>query len=135
MKSFPLKLLAADKVFFDGQCTSLVVPVEDGQYGILADHSNVVLAIVPGLAEIKSGDEEILAVVTYGICKVRHGEVIMLVESCDNAAEVDEAVARRELEATLEIKERKKDRINIQNAEIKIAKALDRIRHKGGGNY
>lgn len=40
MKAFHLKLLAADKVFFDGECASLVAPSADGQYGI--DRKSVV---------------------------------------------------------------------------------------------
>ena len=40
MSTFPLKLLAADNVFFDGECSSLTVPSTDGQYGILAKHCN-----------------------------------------------------------------------------------------------
>ena len=36
MKSFRLKLLAADKAFYDGECLSLTVPSPDGKYGILA---------------------------------------------------------------------------------------------------
>ena len=49
MAVFSLKLLAADKVFYDGECASLVVPSADGQYGILANHCNAVIAVIPGV--------------------------------------------------------------------------------------
>ena len=38
MKPFYLKVVASDKVFFDGMCVSLVIPIDDGSMGILADH-------------------------------------------------------------------------------------------------
>lgn len=36
MRTFQMHLLEADKVFFEGECESLVVPTTVGQYGILA---------------------------------------------------------------------------------------------------
>ena len=42
MRTFQMHLLEADKVFFEGECESLVVPTTVGQYGILAGHSNMI---------------------------------------------------------------------------------------------
>ncbi len=128
MKTFPLTLLASDKVFYQGDCTSLIIPVEDGQYGILANHANTVVAVFPGIAEIDTGEAKISAVVSYGMVKIEKGKVLFLTESCENAEDIDEILAKKELEESLSLKARQKDRINIQNAEIKIAKALERIK-------
>ena len=48
MKPFDLHVLTMNKPFFEGKCSSLVVPIKSGQYGILADHCNWVSVIVPG---------------------------------------------------------------------------------------
>ena len=48
MKTFPLRVLAPERTFFDGACTSLTVPSIDGIYGLMAQHEDIVLAIVPG---------------------------------------------------------------------------------------
>lgn len=48
MKSFHLELLAADHPLYIGPCESLTVSTLDGKYGILANHSNMILAVVPG---------------------------------------------------------------------------------------
>ena len=45
---FHLRVLASDRAFYDGDCESLTVPVSDGELGILAHHSNLVAAVVPG---------------------------------------------------------------------------------------
>ena len=34
MKTFPLRVLAPERTFFDGACTSLTVPSIDGMYGL-----------------------------------------------------------------------------------------------------
>ena len=49
MRTFQMHLLEADKVFFEGECESLVVPTTVGQYGILAGDSNIISALVPGV--------------------------------------------------------------------------------------
>ena len=83
MKSFRLKLLAADKAFYDGECLSLTVPSPDGKYGILAEHCNAVIAVTPGIALFTTADgQKISAFVASGIVKIEHGQALMLVESC-----------------------------------------------------
>ena len=48
MKTFALHILSPDRTFYDGECESLVLPIVDGKYGIMADHSNTIAAVVPG---------------------------------------------------------------------------------------
>lgn len=129
--SFHLKLLAADKVFFDGECSSLVVPSADGQYGILANHCNAVVAVVPGVAEVTPADgEKTIAFVASGIVKIENGKVLMLVESCENAKDVNEAWAKNAIKEAKEELARKESRFNVLSAEIKIARALNRLKAK-----
>ena len=59
MKPFYLKVVASNKVFFEGMATSLTVPIDDGSVGVLADHANTVMVIASGEIGIKteSGEE------------------------------------------------------------------------------
>ena len=45
---FHLDILAASVPFYRGECVSLVVPTTDGEFGILANHSNAVGAVCAG---------------------------------------------------------------------------------------
>ena len=130
MANFSLKLLAADKAFFDGECSSLIVPSADGQYGILANHCNAVIAVIPGIAEIKANGEETVAFVSSGIVKIEKGKVLMLVESCENAKDVNEAWAKNALKEAKDEIARKESRFNVLSAEVKIARALNRLKAK-----
>ena len=47
MENFPVHILAADEPFYEGPCQSISVPTTTGMYGVLAHHTNVILAIVP----------------------------------------------------------------------------------------
>ena len=130
MANFSLKLLAADKAFFDGECSSLIVPSADGQYGILANHCNAGIAVIPGIAEITANGEETVAFVSSGIVKIEKGKVLMLVESCENAKDVNEAWAKNALKEAKDEIARKESRFNVLSAEVKIARALNRLKAK-----
>ena len=130
MSTFPLKLLAADKVFFDGECGSLTVPSADGQCGILAKHCNAVVAVVPGIATLTVGDDKTVAFVASGIVKIENGHVLMLVEACENAKDVNEAWAQNALKEALDEVARKQSRFDTLAAEVKIARALNRLKAK-----
>ena len=48
MNTFGLKVIASDKIFFDGRSTAIVVPVSDGEMAVMAHHENMVISIVEG---------------------------------------------------------------------------------------
>ena len=93
---FPLHVLAADQPFYEGDCESLVVPTLDGQYGVLAGHCDIILAIVPGTLTYRTPDgTEHAAAVAAGIMKVEEGEVLVLVDSAVRPEDIDEMRPRR----------------------------------------
>ena len=78
MKTFPLRVLAPERTFFDGACTSLTVPSIDGIYGLMAQHEDIVLAIVPGKLTLRDADGvEQIAAVSEGVLKMEHGEALV----------------------------------------------------------
>ena len=64
MRTFRLRILAAERTFYDGPCQSLMVPTIDGLYGLMALHENVVIAIIPGKLILRGEDgrEQVAAV-------------------------------------------------------------------------
>lgn len=84
MKAFPLRVLAPERTFFDGACTSLTVPSIDGIYGLMAQHEDIVLAIVPGKLTLRDADGvEQIAAVSEGVLKMEHGEALVLVDTIE----------------------------------------------------
>lgn len=55
---FHLDILAASVPFYRGDCVSLVLPTTDGEYGILANHSNAVGAITAGELRFETAEGE-----------------------------------------------------------------------------
>ena len=55
---FHLDILAASVPFYRGECVSLVVPTTDGEFGILANHSNAVGAVCAGELRFETAEGE-----------------------------------------------------------------------------
>ncbi len=131
MNTFMLNVLAAEKPFFEGECVSLIIPTDDGQYGILAKHNNMIAAIVPGVLIIKTPDgTEIVAAVSEGLVKVENNQVLILVDTAELPEEIDENRARRSAEQAKEIILQKKSISDYYAAQAKMARAIGRLRVK-----
>ena len=46
--TFSLRIVATDRVFYDGRCEMLTVPALDGEMTLLAHHENTVIALDMG---------------------------------------------------------------------------------------
>lgn len=89
MNTFNLDVFASDKPFFGGECVSMVIPVINGQYGIQAMHSNLIVAVVPGMMKIVPADgETIFASVSEGLAKIENNHVLLLVNTAEHPEEI-----------------------------------------------
>lgn len=133
MDTFQVHILAADRTLYEGPCVSLTIPASDGERGILAHHASMMAAIVPGTLRYQPPGEEVqLAAVSPGMVKVENNEVLVLVDSAERPEEIDEARARREADQAREAILQKKSRQEYQLAQASLARALNRLRVKGG---
>ena len=135
MNTFKLRVLAAEKPFYEGDCISLVIPTINGQYGILAMQYNMTSAIVPGVLKITTPDnEEIFAAVSEGIVKVEDNAVLLLVDTAERPEEIDQNRARRSEEMAKEAILQKKSIQDYNAAQAKMARAISRLRLKRSQN-
>lgn len=136
MKLFTLHLYGADRVFYEGECESVIVPAVDGQYGVLADHSNLITAIVPGeLTFTAPGESPLTVAVAGGIMKVEDNDVLILVDSVLRPEEIDADLAREEEAAAREALLQSKGRVEYRSAQAQLARAITKlkVRRKGSG--
>ena len=103
MRTFQLHILAADRVFFEGECESVVAPTASGQYGVQAHHSNMIAAISPGELTFRTAQGETrYAAVSAGMIKVEHNDVLILVDSAERPEDIDVVRAQREADEARE---------------------------------
>ena len=130
MKTFWLKVIASDRVAYNGRCQKVIVPAADGgQMGILADHENMVIAIEVGEAkmQLEDGTWETLAVGT-GFLEVVNNRVTMLVQTAEKPEEID---ARRAEERREVMEEKLRQKQSIQeyyHTKASLARAMNRLK-------
>ncbi len=135
MDQFTVYILAADEPFYEGPCESLSVPTTTGMYGVLAHHTNVIMAIVPGTLHYRCpGQEEQLAAVSAGLMKVENGEVLILVDSAERPEEIDANRAKRAADRAKEELLQKKSIQEYRMAQSNLARALSRLQVKSAAN-
>ena len=135
MENFPVHILAADEPFYQGPCQSISVPTTTGMYGVLAHHTNVILAIVPGTLRYRcEGEDEKLAAVSAGLMKVENGEVLILVDSAERPEEIDANRAQRAADRAKEELLQKKSIQEYRMAQSNLARALSRLQVKSSAN-
>ena len=136
MDAFQVHILAADKTFYEGPCESLTIPTSDGEQCILAHHSSMIAAILPGTLRYRiPGQPSRLAAVSPGMVKVEHNDVLVLVDSAERPEEIDAARARREADEAREAILQKKSRQEYQVAQATLARALNRLRVKSSYSH
>ncbi len=132
MEVFQVHILAADRSFYEGPCVSLTIPTSDGEQGILAHHSDMIAAVLPGTLRYQTPEGPVqLAAVSSGLVKIEKNEVLVLVDSVERPEEIDAARARREADEAREAMLQKKSRQEYQLAQATLARAMNRLRVKG----
>ena len=132
MEVFQAHILAADRNFYEGPCVSLTIPTSDGEQGILAHHSDMIAAVLPGTLRYQTPEGPVqLAAVSSGLVKIEKNEVLVLVDSVERPEEIDAARARREADEAREAMLQKKSRQEYQLAQATLARAMNRLRVKG----
>jgi F-type H+-transporting ATPase subunit epsilon len=136
MKPFNLRVLSPDHPYYEGKCESLVITTTEGEYGVMADHSNTIIAVAPGTIKIKPLDdncnpmEPMLAAVSYGVIKIENNQVLVLVNSIENPDEIDEARALRDVEAAREAMLHQQSEKDYIVAKARMARAMNRLKVK-----
>lgn len=129
MDTFQVRILAADDSFFEGNCQFMVIPASDGALGILAHHSNMIAAVVPGELRFQPDDGALrTASVSAGLVKVENNEVLVLVDAAERPEDIDVNRARRAADEAREALLQQKSRQEYKRAQANLARAISRLR-------
>ncbi|MBQ9483515.1 MAG: ATP synthase F1 subunit epsilon [Ruminiclostridium sp.] len=130
MTPFKLQIITPDGVFFDGMTENVIVRTTVGDKGILARHEPYVAAITISKFKVKIDGNFRYGAISSGVIKVSKDKTVILAQSCEWADEidVDRAVRAKEVaEGRITEYEKKNDQKNLDIAEFKLKRALNRI--------
>ena len=130
MDTFGLKIIASDKVFYEGRCRNLIIPAPDGEKGILPNHENMVIAIAVGTAKVQlAGEDEWrdLAVGT-GFAEIVNNRVTLLVDTAERPEDIDVRRAQEQQERAQEQMRQKQSIQEYYHTQASLARAMTRLR-------
>lgn len=127
MKSYKLKIITPEKIFFDGETEQIIVRTTEGDIGVLAGHENFVSDLPAGPFRVKLDGKFKNAAISGGVLKVSKEVTTILAMAAEWADEIDlEWAKRSQADAEKKLKETKSD-FEHRLAELKLKRALNRI--------
>ena len=129
MSTFSLKVIASDKIFFDGRAEVLIIPEIDGEKAILAHHEDMVIAINVGDMKFRLEDNTwVEAVVGQGFAQVINNRVSVLVDTVERPQDIDAARAKDALERAKEQLRQKQSLQDFHLSQASMARAMTRLK-------
>jgi F-type H+-transporting ATPase subunit epsilon len=129
---FKLSIVSPEKVLFEQEVRSLVVPGSEGYLGVLSNHAPLITALVPGKTTvIDSNDREMIAAISGGFLEVSSNVATILADSAEFVEDID---AERARDAYQRAKKRlglKSSDVDIERAEAALRRAENRLKILG----
>ena len=128
MNTFYLKIVACDRVFYEGEATIVVFPVEDGEMAVQAHHEQMVTTIEIGVLRFRTPDEkEHIAIISDGMLTVKKNRVDVIVYSAERPEEIDTFRAEAAAERAREKLQQKQSLVEYHISAASLARAMARL--------
>lgn len=129
MNSYQLRVITPEKIFFEGMVQRISVRTTEGDVGILAKHEKYAAGLPSGLLRVLTEDgTERLAALSGGILKVSPEQTVILANAIEWAEDIDVDHAKRSEEDARKRCEQSKSQHDLERAEAKLQRALNRLR-------
>ena len=79
MDKLKLEILTPNGVIYNGEALSVTLPGEEGEFGVLAEHSSLTTLLEAGVIDIEKEDKSVESVlINWGVVKVDEKKDIVL---------------------------------------------------------
>lgn len=131
MTDFELEILSPERVFYRGRCSSLIIPVDDGMMGIMANHTPFSAAIFDGEVRFTKPDgETVICSVTRGLVDMENNRLQLLCESALRPDEIDEQAEIRAAEEAKQELEKKQSEHDFALWQMTFQHAMNNLKIK-----
>ena len=127
MTSFPLKIVTADGLVYDGPSEEIVVRTITGDMAVRARHINCVAPLGMGRATIITGGQKRYAACIGGLISVNGGSVNLVPTTFEWAEEIDAARAEASFQRAQNVlQDKSASQTDIRLAQARLHRALVR---------
>ena len=126
-KSFQLRIITPDRVFYEGEVDMVEFNTTEGQVGILPGHIPLTVIVKPGVLNISEPDGEKEAALHAGFAEILQDEVVIMAEIVEWPEEIDLKRAEAARDRAQERLQSKTPETDVLRAETALQRALARI--------
>lgn len=131
MNTFSLEILSPERVFYRGECVSLVIPVADGMMGIMAHHTPFSAAIFDGEVTFTTPNGETrICAVTRGMVDMQDNRLQLLCEKALRPEEIDEQAEKQAIEEAKQELEKKQSQRDFAIWQMTFQRAVNNLKVK-----
>ncbi len=123
-KSFHLKVLTPNATVIDEDVEQIIARSVDGEVGILPEHMPLITPLSIAPFQYWSSGERKIAAVLGGMMEVSKQGVTVISDHAALAGDIDVVVAEKEKEAAEAKLSQKKDKVEVQQAELELTRLL-----------
>ncbi len=81
MDKFKLEILTPNGEIYNGEAVSVILPGEEGEFGVLAGHASLTTLLEAGVVDVEKEDKSVESIlINWGVVQVDEEKVIVLVE-------------------------------------------------------
>ena len=122
MATIHVDVVSAEEQIFSGEAKFVALPGENGELGILPQHTPLITHIKPGAVRIQKADGgEEFVFVAGGILEVQPGTVTVLADTAIRGKDLDEAKAAEAKKLAEEAMRNAKSDIDLAKAQSEFA--------------
>lgn len=136
MNTFKLKIIASNRIFFDGDAQSLVIPnIDKGLEGFLANHENCIMPVETGEMKITDADGKVIeAFVGNGFLEFLDNTAMLVCISAELPEEIDERRAQEAKDRAEEELRQQRSQLEYYHSQANLARAMERLKIKNRHN-
>lgn len=126
-KSFNLRIITPERVFYEGEAEMVEFNTTEGQVGVLPGHIPLTVIIKPGILHIHEAEGEKAAALHAGFAEILPEGITILAEVVEWPDEIDERRAEAARERAEERLRSRTPETDIARAETALQRAIARI--------
>lgn len=130
---FHLSIVTPEKIFYEAEVKSLILPGSEGYMGVLPDHAPIITILKPGKLQFRDSDDKLqIMAVSKGFLEVSRNKANLLVEAAEFAGDIDLERAQASLQkakaALASAADEKLSEIEVQALQAAVDRAANRVK-------
>ena len=127
-KSFQLRIITPERVFYEGEVEMVEFNTTEGEIGVLPGHIPLTVIIKPGILHIYEADVEKTAALHSGFVEILPERITILAEIIEWPEEIDAKRAEAAMQRAEERLRSRTPETDVMRAETALLRAIARIK-------